>query len=67
MKGWKIFSPFVEINSGLTLQQLQDGLVEGGNALQNWLAVVHLDADAVCAAIEEIKSQLENHPEDISD
>ena len=67
MKGWKKFSPLVEINPDLTLQQLQDGLVEGGNALQNRLAVVHPDADAVCAAIEEIKSQLENHPEDISD
>jgi hypothetical protein len=67
MKGWKNFSPLVEINPDLTLQQLQDGLVEGGIALRNRPAVVHLDADAVCAAIEEIKSQLENHPEDISD
>ncbi len=67
MKGWKNFSALVEINSDLTLQQLQDGLIEDGNALQNRLAVVHPDADAVCAAIEEIKSQLANHPEDISD
>ena len=67
MKGWKKFSPLVKINPGLTLEQVQDGLVEGGTALLNRLAVVHPDADAVYAAVEEIKSQLENHPEDISD
>ena len=67
MKGWKNFLPLVEINSDLTLQQLQDGLIADGNALRNRLAVVLPDADTVCAAIEEIKSQLENHPMNIWD
>ena len=67
MIGWKEFSPLVKINPGLTPEQVQDGLVEAGTALLNRLAVVHPDADAVYAAVEEIKSQLENHPEDISD
>ena len=35
--------------------------------LLNQLAVVHPDADAVHAAVEDIKSQLDNHFEDISD
>ncbi len=67
MKGWKKYSPFVEIDSGLTLKQVQEGLVEAGTTLLNQLAVVHPDADAVHAAVEDIKSQLDNHFEDISD
>ena len=67
MKGWKEFLPLVEINPGLTLAQVQDGLVKDGTALLNQLAVVHPDTDAVYAAVEEIKNQLEKHPEDISD
>ena len=65
MKGWTEFSPLVEIESDSTLKQVQDGLVEGGNALLNLLAAVHPDAVAVHAAVEGIKSQLDF--EDISD
>ena len=65
MKGWTKFSPLVEIESDSTLKQVQDGLVEGGNALLNLLAAVHPDAVAVHAAVEGIKSQLDF--EDISD
>ena len=65
MKGWKKFLPLVEIDSDLTLTQVQDGLVEGGNALLTQLAAVHPDAVAVHAAVEDIKSQLDF--EDISD
>jgi hypothetical protein len=35
MKGWKKYSPFVEIDSDLTLKQVQEGLVEAGNTLLN--------------------------------
>ena len=65
MKGWTKFSPLVEIESDSTLKQVQDGLVEGGNALLTQLAAVHPDAVAVHAAVEDIKSQLDF--EDISD
>ncbi len=59
----------VEIDSDLTLKQVQEGLVEAGTTLLNQLAVVHPDADAVYAAVEDIKSQLDDHfdSEDISD
>ncbi len=69
MKGWKKYSPFVEIDSDLTLKQVQEGLVEAGNTLLNQLAAVHPDADAVHAAVEDIKSQLDDcfESEDISD
>jgi hypothetical protein len=65
MKGWTKFSPLDEIKSDSTLKQVQDGLVEGGNALLAQLAAVHPDAVAVHAAVENIKSQLDF--EDISD
>jgi hypothetical protein len=65
MKGWTKFLPLVEIESDSTLKQVQDGLVEGGNALLTQLVAVHPDAVAVHAAIEDIKSQLDF--EDISD
>ena len=52
-------------SSDSTLKQVQDGLVDGGNALLALLAAVHPDAVAVHAAVDEIKSQLDF--EDISD
>jgi hypothetical protein len=67
MKNWKEFSSLVKINSGLTLDQVQEGLVEAGTTLLNRLEVVHPDGDAVHAAVEDIKSQLDDHFEDISD
>jgi hypothetical protein len=67
MEGWKNYSPLVEINSDSTLQQLQEGLIENGNALQKLLETVYPDADDVCSKLEEIKSQLEDHPVNISD
>ena len=69
MKGWTEHSPLVEIESDSTLKQVQDGLVEGGNALLTQLAAVHPDAVAVHAAVEDIKSQLDDRfdSEDISD
>jgi hypothetical protein len=65
MTGWKEFSPLVEFESDSTFKQVQDELVEGGNALLALLAAVHPDAGAVLAAVENIKSQLDF--EDISD
>ena len=65
MTEWKKFSPLVEIDSDLTLTQVQDRLVEGGNALLTQLAAVHPDTVAVHATVEGIKSQLDF--EDISD
>jgi hypothetical protein len=67
MKGLKKYSPLVEINSDSTLQQLQEGLIESGHGLQELLEAVYPDANAVCAAIEEIKFQLQDHLMDISD
>jgi hypothetical protein len=67
MEGWKNFSPLVEINLDSTLQQPQEGLIEDGHALRKLLEAVYPDADAVCSKLEEIKSQLEDHPVDISD
>ena len=66
MKGWKKYSPLVEINSNSTLQQLQKGLIDNGHILRELLEAVNPDADAVCSAVEEIKFQLEDHPVDIS-
>ena len=65
MKGWTEYSPLVEIETDSTLKQVQDGLVDGGNALLAQLAAVHPDAGAVHAAVKGIKSQLDF--EDISD
>ncbi len=67
MKGWKKYSPLVEINSDSTLQQLQEGLIDNGHVLRELLEAVYLNADAVCSVIEEIKFQLQDHPVDISD
>ena len=67
MEGWKNYSPLVEINSDSTLQQLQEGLIKNGHALQELLEAVYPDADAVCSKLEEIKFQLKDHPVDISD
>ena len=67
MKGWKKYSPLVEINSDSMLQQLQEGLIKNGHGLRELLEAVYLDANAVCSAIEEIKFQLQDHPVDISD
>ena len=67
MEGWKNYSALIEINLDSTLQQLQEGLIENGHALQELLEAVYPDANAVCAAIEEIKFQLQDHPVDISD
>jgi hypothetical protein len=65
MTGWKEFLPLVEFDSDSTLNQVQDELVEGGNALLALLVAVHPDAGAVLAAVQNIKSQLDY--EDISD
>jgi hypothetical protein len=67
MKGWKKYSPLVEIDSDSTLQQLQEGLIKNGHGLRELLEAVYPDADAICSAIEEIKYQLQDHPVDISD
>ena len=64
MKGWKKYSPLVEINSNSTLQQLQEGLIDNDHGLQELLEAVYPDADAVCSKLEEIKFQLEDHPVD---
>ena len=65
MTDWKKFLPLVEFYSDSTLNQVQDELVEGGNALLALLVAVHPDAGAVLAAVKDIKSQLDF--EDISD
>ena len=65
MTDWKKCLPLVELNLDSPLNQVQDKLVEGGNALLIQLAAVHPDAVAVHAAVENIKSQLDF--EDISD
>ncbi len=65
MTGWKEFSPLVEFDSDSTLNQVQDELVKGGNALLALLVAVHPDAGAVLAAVQNIKRQLDF--EDISD
>ncbi len=64
MTGKKILSCVV-IKS--TLQELRDGLIEKGHALQELLEVKHPDADAVLVAVEKIMFLLQDHPVDISD
>ncbi len=56
MTGWKKFSTLAELEKPLI--QFQNELVEGGNALQELLGVLHPNVDAVLNAIESIKSQL---------
>ena len=65
MTEWKEFSPLVELDSDTPLNQVQDQLVAGGEALQELLMVEHPNADAVRTAIQDIKDQLDF--EDISD
>ena len=64
MKG-KSISSCIVIKS--TLQELRDGLIEKGHALQELLEVKHPDADAVLVAVEKITFLLQDHPVDISD
>ena len=47
MTDWKKFSPLVELDSDSPLNQVQDKLVEGSNALQALLVAVHPDAGSV--------------------
>jgi hypothetical protein len=65
MTGWKEYSPLVEFESDATLKQVQDELIDGGNALLALLADVHPDTGAVLAAVENIKNHLDY--EEISD
>ena len=65
MTEWKTFSLLVELDSDTPLNQVQDQLVAGGDALQELLLVEHPNADAVRTAIQDIKDQLDE--EDISD
>ena len=67
MKGWKNFSPLVEINPDSTLEQLQAELIRYGHGLQELLGPPFPDANAVFSKLLEIKNQLEDHPCDISD
>ena len=65
MTEWKTFSLLVELDSDTPLNQVQDQLVAGGDALQELLVVEHPNADAVLTAVESIKHQLDE--EGISD
>ncbi len=65
MTEWKKFSPLVELDLDTPLNQVQDQLVAGGDALQELLLVEHPNADAVRTAVQDIKDQLDF--EDISD
>ena len=65
MTEWKTFSLLVELDSDTPLNQVQDQLVAGGDALQELLMVEHPNADAVLTAVESIKRQL--YEEGISD
>jgi hypothetical protein len=56
---WKEFSPLVEYNSDSTLTEVQDQLVEFGEALQNLLTVEHPNADAIRTSIQAIKDDLD--------
>ena len=67
MKGWKNFSPLVEINPDSTLEQLQAELIRYGHGLQELLGPPFPDANVVLSKLLEIKNQLEDHPCDISD
>ncbi len=57
MTGWKKFSTLVELEKPLI--QFQNKLVEGGNALQELLGVLHPNVDSVLNAIESIMNQLD--------
>ena len=59
MTEWKEFSPLVELDSDTPLNEVQDQLVAGGEALQELLLVEHPNADAVRTAIQDIKDQLD--------
>ena len=59
MTEWKTFSPLVELDSDTPLNQVQDELVAGGDALQELLVVEHPNADAVLTAVQDIKNQLD--------
>ncbi len=59
MTEWKTFSHLVELDSDTPLNQVQDKLVAGGDALQELLVVEHPNADAVLTAIQDIKNQLD--------
>jgi hypothetical protein len=59
MTEWKEFSLLVELDSDTPLNQVQDQLVAGGDALQGLLLVEHPNADAVLTAIQDIKDQLD--------
>jgi hypothetical protein len=59
MTEWKEFSPLVELDSDTPLNEVQDQLVAGGEALQELLMVEHPNADAVRTAIQSIKDQLD--------
>ena len=65
MTEWKEFLPLVKLDSDTPLNEVQDQLVAGGEALQELLMVEHPNADAVRTAIQDIKNQLDF--EDISD
>ena len=65
MTEWKTFSLLVELDSDTPLNQVQDQLVAGGDALQELLLVEHPNADAVLTAVQDIKNQLDF--EDITD
>jgi hypothetical protein len=65
MTEWKEFSHLVELDSDTPLNQVQDQLVAGGDALQELLLVEHPNADAVRTAVQDIKDQLDF--EDITD
>ena len=55
---WKEFSPLVELESD-SLNEVQEELVAGGEALQNLLMVEHPNADAVRTSIQAIKDDLD--------
>ena len=55
---WKEFSPLVELESD-SLNEVQEELVAGGEALQNLLTVEHPNADAVRTSIQAIKDDLD--------
>jgi hypothetical protein len=59
MTEWKMFSLLVELDSDTPLNEVQDQLVDGGDALQALLVVEHPNADAVLTSVQDIKSQLD--------
>ncbi len=52
MTKWKKFFPLVELNQDTPLSEVQNELVAGGNVLQDLLAAVHPDAEAVLTVVE---------------